>query len=125
MSKESNHENVFFGDLKYAPEGVLVKKLANAKKEIIEIENEQARRARFTSDERLADRLHRLLHVGVDCDYAYSDWGAGAGLTSCRADFLLLANSISIQYHDAHGAVDGILSMMERTRFGENYREAL
>jgi hypothetical protein len=79
-----------------------------------ELRAEVQRRANMTPAQRLADRIHRLLHTKVDCDYAYSDWGGT--LTSCRAEYLSLAERL-LQFDD----IRHIVMEMEKARFGPSY----
>jgi len=67
---------------------ILRARFSNATMEVAELNVEIKRREAFTSTELLSDRLHRLLHFGTDCDYAYSDWPNPSG---CRTGFHQLA----------------------------------
>lgn len=74
----------YYGSVKGMPHKLLTDKLAKAHEEIREFSEELKRREAFTDTEILADKLHKLLHWGTDCDYFYSDW---PNPTGCRADF--------------------------------------
>lgn len=80
----------YYGSVKGMPQELLVDRLAAARKALRELEVEAERRGAFTQAELMADRLHKLLHFGVDCDYYYSDWPNPAG---CRARFLNAATT--------------------------------
>lgn len=118
---KGNAPNVFYGDLKYAPQSVVVKKFQDAQKALCEAEAELERRKKFTPAQIMADRLHRLLHMSLDCDYAYSDWGST--LTSCRAQFLGLAERIIALMHPH--VTNSVITEMEKIKYGPTYRETL
>lgn len=74
----------YYGSVKGMPRKLLEERLNQARLDTDEFSKEIKRRDAFTDVEILADRLHRLIHWGVDCDYFYSDWPFPTG---CRADF--------------------------------------
>ena len=67
----------WYGDIKKMPEDLLIKSAIDLRNKLDEAHNEIDRREGFTDAQKLADRLHRLLHLGVECDYDYSDWNVG------------------------------------------------
>ena len=79
----------YYGAVKGMPLELLTTKLKKAQDDAAELSLELQRRENFTEAEKLAERLHRLLHFGTDCDYYYSDWPHPTG---CRAEFRMLAN---------------------------------
>ena len=100
----------FYGSVEFMPEALLRKRTAQLKNELLELMEEKKRRDAFTSTERLADRLHALLHRKEDCDYNYSKWPA-VGATGCRREFYQMAKSLE----DISGSDDlkSILSVLE------------
>jgi hypothetical protein len=118
MAKESTE---YYGSVKGMPVGILEERLCRAETELQELSAEKKRRLQFTDAERLADRLHRLLHFGTDCDFYYSDWPNPQG---CRAEFHDLAARMIEWYRDDAGRkagdrpLGGIVSMLEAARFG-------
>ena len=86
MTKDSLE---YYGDVKGMPLDTLRSRLKKAQDDTDELILELQRRNNFTEAEKLADRLHRLLHFGVDCDFYYSAW---PNPTGCRAEFRNLAN---------------------------------
>jgi hypothetical protein len=66
-------EQVYYGSNEGMPQSVLVKRLQQANKDVIELSQEVERRKNFTSAQRLADRLHRLLGIVL----ALRCWNAG------------------------------------------------
>jgi hypothetical protein len=111
----------YYGSEKGMPQGILEERLRKAQDDVDVLAAEKVRRAHFTDAERLADRLHRLLHFGVDCDFYYSDW---PNPTGCRADFRNLALRMIEAYHDEAGRkcgdrpIGNLIAMMEGVRFG-------
>ena len=108
MGKLSDQE--FSGDVKLMPDNILQDRLDAALKAATELEAERRRRESFTIAERLADRLHRLLHFTVECDYEYSAWPKPTG---CRAEFRTLAENL-LNAPD----LGAIVHLMEVARFG-------
>lgn len=109
----------YYGDVKGMPIETLESRLKAAIATKEDLEAEQARRAAFTSTEVLADRLHRLLHFQLDCDYHYSDWPNPRG---CRAEFHGVARQI--EQIEKFGnlpfdsAIDRTIQILEHARFG-------
>ena len=92
MTVAAEKEQVYYGSVEGMPESLLYARLAKAQADIVELSKEQERRSSFTSAQRLAERLHRLLHGGmVDCDFYCSNW---PNATGCRADFERLAKQM-------------------------------
>jgi hypothetical protein len=96
--------------------------LRQASDDVAELAAERSRRAKFTSTERLADRLHYLIHFAADCDFYYSDWPIPTG---CRSQFYELARQIEEWYADDEGHAAGdrtlgqMIAMIELVRFGK------
>lgn len=101
----------FFGSVEFMPEANLAARLKSFKTELSELLEEQRRREAFTSTERLADRLHNLLHRRVDCDYNYSKWPHPTG---CRSDFWSLA--AALEQVGPQPYLDNVLRLMEAKR---------
>ena len=121
--KKTNAE--YYGDTKHMPKATLNERVRKAHDDLVELNTEITRRANFTDAQRLADRLHHLLHIGVDCDYFYSDWPGP--LTSCREDFLILAErsirwfeSVADEKRTADYPLGQLLALLETTRFGQS-----
>lgn len=103
----------------------LEEKLKLAREAIATIEAEKKYRASLTPAQRLADRLHVLLHTRMDCDYAYSDWSTP--LTSCRAQFLQLTQKLLDIDNPDQDNVDTtdiywMTEQLEKVMFGPNYQ---
>ena|ERR1700729_2749739 len=81
----------YYGSTKYMPLTLLEEKIVSTRETYQELTQELDRRNSFTSTERLADRLHALLHSAVDCDYWYSDWPQRTG---CRGDAYNMASNV-------------------------------
>ena len=96
MNTEQMKATEYYGSVKGMPAEILRKRLSKAQEEVSELSAEKERRSAFTAAELLADRLHRLLHFGVDCDYYYSDWPSPTG---CRAEFHSLAQQAEHWYY--------------------------
>lgn len=77
------------------------------------------RRANITPAQRLADRLHRLLHMKLECDYSYSDWPGP--LSQCREDFLQLAERLLSDEPTTTNIVYFTIEEMEKIRYGSSY----
>lgn len=124
-AKPGKKTHEFYGDTKYMPQDLLCKKLEDAQRAVTEFTTEQTRRKAFTSTELLADRLHRLLHFQVDCDYHYSDWPIPNG---CRSEFHSLAKNVEHWFSmtaDPNKTYDyplgQVVALMEALRFGRYY----
>jgi hypothetical protein len=85
----------YYGATKGMPIDILNTRLKKAQADTDELSLELLRRKNFTEAEKLADRLHRLLHFAVDCDFYYSDW---PNPTGCRAEFRTLAEEALLWY---------------------------
>lgn len=99
------------GSVEFMPQNILTARMKELKDELLELMEEQKRRDAFTSTERLADRLHALLHRMVDCDYNYSKWPHAAG---CRAQFWLMA--AQLEMHVIGTELEEALKIMEANR---------
>ena len=121
MTEKLDKPTEYYGSVKGMPIGILEERLQRAIAEHQELSTEKHRRSQFTDAEKLADRLHRLLHFGTDCDFYYSDWPTPTG---CRADFHNLALRMIEAYHDEAGRkcgdrpIGNLIAMMEGVRFG-------
>ncbi len=123
MAKESLE---YYGNVNGMPQDMLNTRLKKAQEEVNELSLEIQRRNNFTEEEKLADRLHRLLHFGTDCDFYYSDWPHATG---CRADFRLLAcNCLEWYGYATQNETAGVhadyplgqlIRFLEVTRFGQ------
>lgn len=114
----------FYGSTKFMPEDILSQRLKKAQDDIAELSAEKERRAAFTPEMKLCDRLHRLWHFGADCDYLYSDWPDAKG---CRHEHLMLTyqllHTLTLQGQEnieALQILDALLALMERQRFGSS-----
>lgn len=116
-----NKQTEFYGSTKFMPEDILKARLKKAQEDIAELSAEQERRAAFTPEMKLCDRLHRLLHSHIDCDYHYSDWPEAKG---CRHDYLMLTYQLLhtlgtyAEQPEAQQQLDALLALMEKQRFG-------
>lgn len=108
--KKEKPAEKWFGDIRKMPEDIFRKRYEAAKREVQEFNNENARRAALTSEMKLADRLHDLLHWKVDCDYHYSDWPNTAG---CRSVFYSLAMQLVTDLH-GRGPLEALVSKLEK-----------
>jgi len=109
----------YYGSDAGMPDDILEQRLASAKETFERLMIERERRKAFTMAERFADRLHRLLHLGADCDFYYSEWPLATG---CRAEFRGLAEQMLRVLMDGSGPrddlLDRLIGWMENTRFG-------
>ena len=114
----------YYGSMEGMPEDILNMKSKKLSIEFELIKKEIRRRDEFTDTEKLADRLHRLLHFAMDCDYYYSHWPSPNG---CRTKFLNIAQQLQRHFDyaaDPLRAKDYTLGAMVRileiARFGES-----
>lgn len=117
----------YYGATKGMPLDTLYTRLKKSQDAVDELSLEVQRRNSFTEEEKLADRLHRLLHFAVDCDFYYSDWPHPTG---CRAQFHTLATEALIWYnHATLGTQEAVkkdypmgqlIHFLEVARFGVN-----
>lgn len=119
--KEKSAE--YYGSVEGMPEDVLRKSYEKARNLALELAAEVARRETFTSAERLADTLHKLIHFTADCDYYYSNW---PNATGCRAEFRIAAEKLEQWYADmdgikaGHRPLGGLIHILEVLRFGSS-----
>lgn len=113
----------YYGSPEGMPQEILDARLQHAQITVKELETELSRRDAFTVIEKLADRLHKLLHFGVDCDYYYSKWPSPTG---CRSEFKRLAEIITKHYEYASDpeaikdyTLGGLIHFLEVIRFGK------
>lgn len=123
MADSAKKQLEYYGSVKGMPLDILSQRLSKAETDVRELQAEKKRREEFTSTELLAERLHKLLHFGTDCDFYYSDWPLPAG---CRAEFHEWARQIEDWYADDAGRkagdrpLGGLIAVLERARFGRN-----
>lgn len=106
------------GDVRYLSNPEIDSELATNHAKVVELAREKQRRSTFTEAEKLADRLHKLLHYTVRCDYAYSHWPEPRG---CRNEYLATAQRILEDVDldlQACTLLDNVLEALEKQRFG-------
>lgn len=96
----------FYGSVKKMPDDILEERLQQAVKDTNELAAEKRRREQFTEAEKLADKLHGLLHYHIDCDYDYSDW---PNPTGCRSRFLIAATQFISSGSDLDKIIDKLI----------------
>jgi hypothetical protein len=121
-------QQVYYGSVEGMPDATLRRRLDKARDDLAELTKERIRRESFTSAQRLAERLHRLLHSGVDCDFYYSNW---PNATGCRAEFEQLAKQMEKWFENYSSRVpEGVVqdyplgqlvALMEAVRFGPDF----
>lgn len=92
------------------PEKTILVEIEACKNKITKYENELSRRAKFTANQRLADRLKPLLRDYQD-EYYYSDWDTPGGYGKARKRVLDLVDALVKQF-EVFGA-EAIIATLE------------